>query len=180
MRHTLLPLHERVVLRREYYMRLLIVMCFTVSLAILIGIASLFPIFIKALSAESDAGANAARVAKAPASVDLTAIQQKIANSLVLLNSLQEEKNSPHVSELVKNVMAMKTTLKISAFTASIDPTAGFSMSIQGMSPTRDALVNFRIAFENSAVGNKVVLPVSSLAKSSNIPFSIQLTEKLP
>jgi hypothetical protein len=180
MRHTLLPLHERVVLRREYYMRVAIVLCFMVSLSILIGVVSLFPTFIKTVSEESDAKNAEASVAKAPINQDLKIVQQKVVNSLALLDSLKKDNDSPKISDLVKAILIMKGEVKFNSFSAAKEGTTTFTMSLQGVAPTRNELLSFKNNFEALSLENKIDLPVSSLAKSTNIQFSLQLKEKMP
>ncbi|MFA6554559.1 MAG: hypothetical protein WCS89_03560 [Candidatus Paceibacterota bacterium] len=179
MRHTLLPLQERIVLRREYYKRIVLVLSLTLSLAIFVGMAFLAPTFIRALSTEREVGGNTADVSKGSNNNDLKNVQQSFARSLVMMNSLKEGQGSPRISELVNEVVGIRETVRFNSFIATKVSTTTFTMVIQGVSPTRNALLAFKSNFESMAVGNKVELPVSELAKSSNIQFSLKLNKKL-
>lgn len=178
MRHTLLPLQERIVLRREYYIRINIVFCFLLSLAIFVGISALFPVYIKAVSTRSEFES---QVKKTNNDVDpnVKEVQKSIANSLSILDSLNKESNSILISDIIGGIINMKGNLKFSSISASKVSTSTFMISVQGIAPDRNSLLNFKKSFENMSPKNKVELPVSSLAKSTNIQFSLQLKEEL-
>jgi hypothetical protein len=178
MRHTLLPLQERIVLRREYYIRINIVFCFLLSLAIFVGISALFPVYIKAISTRSEFES---QVKKTNNDVDqkVKEVQKSIANSLSILDSLNKESNSVLISDIIGGIINMKGNLKFSSISASKVSTSTFMISVQGIAPDRNSLLNFKKSFENMSPKNKVELPVSSLAKSTNIQFSLQLKEEL-
>lgn len=180
MRHTLLPLHDRIALRREYYIRVLIVFCFMISVALLIGVVSLLPTFIKTVNAEKDAKNFEITTAKEPANQDLKTVQLKVVNSLTLLESLKKDDNTPRLSDLIQGVLSMREGLRFNSFSAAKNGTTTFTMSLQGVASTRNDLLAFKNNFESMAPENKIDLPVSSLAKSTNIQFSLQLKEKMP
>jgi hypothetical protein len=179
MRHTLLPLHERIVLRREYYRRVTIVFCFTFSLAVLVGIATLFPTFIRAMNLQAEAEKMANEVQSEPEDNNLKEIQKSVAKSLSLLDSLQKEKSTPKISDLIEGVINMRGVVTFTNFTATKTSTTTFAMSIQGVAPSRNALLTFKNNFENQLPGNKIDLPVSELAKNSNFQFTLQLRQKI-
>lgn len=179
MRHTLLPLQERIVLRREYYKRIILVFCLTFSLATFVGMAFLAPTFIRALSTEREVGGDNTNITNGSGNTDLKNARQSFARSLVMMNSLKEGVGSPRISDLVNDVVDIRETVRFTSFTATKVSTTTFTMVVQGVSPTRNALLAFKSNFESMAVGNKVDLPVSELAKSSNIQFSLKLNKKL-
>ncbi len=180
MRHTLLPLPERIVLRREYLVRVLIVLCFVLSLAILVSIASLFPAFIRA-SVGFDAAKNeAAAVTKNPNDANLAKIQAEMVKSLSLLAMLSEQEDSAKISDLINGIVNMRDDIKLTSISASKESSTTLAVNLQGIAPTRDALLLFKKRFESATPGNKVDLPVSELAKSTDIRFSLQLVKKLP
>lgn len=180
MRHTLLPLHERILLRREYHVRVTIVFLFMVCLSLLIGISSLFMTYVKALSLESDVQAKANAVDVEKDSKDIKDIQQSVVKSLALLDSLNKEKKVVPFSDLIGGIINMRSVLRFTAFSVAKVGTTTYNISIQGIAPTRNSLLTFKTNFENLATGNKVELPVSELAKSTNIQFSLQLKQELP
>lgn len=179
MRHTLLPLNERISLRKEYYIRIGVVACFVLSLIFVIGIVSLFPTLVKTISMEDNIKSNALNLGKESADPELKTIQQKVTKSLILLDFLNKGDKSPKMTELIGEIISIKGDIKFNSFTASKISTTTFTMSIQGVSPTRNSLLAFKDRYERLYPGNKIDLPVSELAKSSNISFSLQLKQKM-
>ena len=178
MRHTLLPLPERIILRREYRVRSLIVFSFTVSLAAFIGIAALFPAFIKASETVQAAEDQASATTKSTDGANLKDFQTNMLRSLALLEVLSSD-NGPRLSDIVNGIVALRGDLKFDSITVNLVSSTTAGVSLDGVAPTRDSLLRFKSDFESGPSGNKVDLPVSELAKSSNIRFSIQLTEKI-
>ncbi len=179
MRHTLLPLHERILLRREYHIRVTIVFLFLLCLSLLIGISSLFMTYMKALSLESEIQAKVKSLDKDGVSGDIKEIQQSVVRSLALLDSLNKEKTPILYSDLIAGLINMRGTLKFTGFSVAKSGTTTYSINLQGIAPTRNSLLSFKSNFENLTPGNKVELPVSELAKSSNINFSLQLKQEI-
>jgi hypothetical protein len=179
MRHTLLPLHERIILRREYYRRVTIVFCFIFSLAVLVGIATLFPTFIRAMALQVETEKLAKEVQTESENGNLKEIQKSVAKSLALLDSLDKDKKTPKISNLIEGVISMRGSLTFTNFTATKISTTTFTMNIQGVAPSRNALITFKNNFESQLPGNKINLPVSELAKNNNFQFTLQLQQKL-
>lgn len=177
MRHTLLPLNERIALRREYYVRVGVVACFILSTVFVVGIVSLFPTFIKTISMEGSMKSNSLNLGKESVDPELKLIQQKVTKSLALLDLLGKEDKNPKMTELIKGIIDIKGDIKFNNFSAMKTSTTTFTMSIQGVSPTRNSLLAFKDRYESLYPGNKIDLPVSELAKSSNISFSLQLKQ---
>lgn len=179
MRHTLLPLYERKLLRREYFFRVMIVLFFLSSLSVLLGIASIFPVYIKAADLKRESDLEVSRINKKNGDSSLKNIQKSVANSLILLNYLEKNNENIEISSLIEEVLNMRGELSISSFSSTKTSTTTFSMNIQGIAPTRKSLLDFKSNFEGLREGNKVNLPVSELAKNSKIPFSLELKQKI-
>lgn len=180
MRHTLLPLHERILLRREYHIRVTIVFLFMVCLALMIGISSLFITYVKALTLEAEIQEKANSLDNDKDSSDIKDIQQSVVKSLALLDSLNKEKKLVPNTDLIGGLINMRGSLRFTAFSTAKTGTTTYSINVQGVAPTRNSLLTFKSAFESLASGNRVDLPVSELAKSTNIQFSLQLKQELP
>lgn len=179
MRHTLLPLDERIKLRREYYRRVTIVFCFTLALSVLIGIASLFPTFVRSTAFRIETENALKLVQGEPEDKNLKDIQKSVAQSLALLQSLKKDSGSENISDLISEIIKIKGNIKFTNFSASKVSTTTLSMNIQGVAPTRNDLLLFRDNFEKMIPGNKVDLPVSELAKNTNFQFTVSLKQKL-
>lgn len=180
MRHTLLPLNERKVLRREYRVRVAIVACFVISLAGLAAIASVFPIFVRTTMERILQEKSLTILEQSNKDSELASLQQSVAKSQSLLEILSEGQDDPKVSDVIKNIVAMRRDIKLTSIYVTDVSSTTASISIQGVAPTRDSLLSFKKRFESAVPGNSVDLPVSELAKNSNIQFSLRLIQKMP
>ena len=179
MHHTLLPIPERKALRTEYRIRVLVVLCFMLSLAGLIGIAALFPAFVRASSEEHSQFDTVASLQKDKKDSGVSQIEAELSADSALLKGLATAPQGARLSSVIEGLVGSRGTLQFTSLAVS-RAAGGFSVVIQGLAPTRDALLAFKSRLEAMAPGNKVTLPISELAKSADIQFSIQLTESLP
>ncbi len=178
MRHTLLPLHERILLRREYHVRITIVFLFMVCVSLLVGIASILPTYTSALNMESEI-LNKTVKTKDDSSQEVKEFQKNVARSLALLDSIDKGKDSVIFHDVIAGLISLRGTLKYNNFSISKTGTTTYAISLQGYAPNRNALLAFKTSFESLNPDNKVDLPVSELAKSTNIQFSIQLKQHI-
>lgn len=180
MQHTLIPLQERKALRREYRLRAAIVLCFMLSFAGLIGIVSLFPAYIS-MSVKERSELDAVAALKKQKDVSgMATVEGTLKADAALLGSALPLSKGTMPSAVIESVVAARGPVRISALTIGGGGDDPFDVSIQGVAPDRDTLLAFQSRLEALAPGNKAVLPINQLAKNSNIPFSIELSEKLP
>lgn len=180
MRHTLLPYPDRKMLRREYRTRVLIVLCFMLSAAGVIGIGSLFPSFIRATTEERTQVDLIDTLKKGKETSGLTQIEKELAADNILLSALMQEPNSLRASEIIAPVVAARGPVRIGTIAIISTASSSVSIGIQGIAPTRESLLSLKTRLEGLKPGNIVDLPISELAKSVNIDFSLQLTQSLP
>ena len=180
MLHTLLPPIERKSLRHEYRLRTLTVLLFTLSVAGVIGIGSLFPAFIRAMTERAAAEQELALIKKQKDLSGLTAIQQQVAIGQKLVALLSLNSGRALLSSVVENLTQDRGQVRISSLAVDYISTTTAEATIQGVAPTRDVLLSFKSRLENDNPGSKVELPVSELAKSINIPFSVKISLNLP
>ncbi len=179
--YTLLPENEMKVLKREYRMRLFIFILFFISLAITIGIFSLAPAFILSYSEEKDALLRIETIREGRKNKEI----DKIVKDLGLINEYIKKINSNTnkivYSEIIPQIINDKNSdVYINSFQFTDNETANSASStiliIQGRANTRDALIRFKTKLEQNPIITKVELPVSDLAKSREINYSIRLS----
>lgn len=91
------------------------------------------------------------------------------------------DKNKFIVSEQVINAIIVKKIPKIKITQIAYDNSpsvggkGGKKISIQGNAPSREVLLQFRHALEDSASFKQVDLPISNFVKGSNIQFYLSL-----
>ncbi len=184
MQHTLLPHNEHAALTHEYHMRLFIVFCFVASVAGLLGIAALFPALMRATAEGNAQLATIASIEKKKNASGLKEIKEELAADSALLAPQSETKNGLRISGVVDSVISIRGTQKLTSISVSMTGAdhGTLSLSIQGTAPTRNSLLAFKASLEQLFPNPKAVidLPISQLAKNSDIQFSIHVTEPLP
>ncbi len=179
MYHTLLPIDERGVLRREYRLRMLVVLCFMLSLVCIFGIVSLLPTFTRILGVESRSKLELSILKKASQSSVVADIEKRLMINKSLIAPISTMLKESEISPLIQSIATSRGNVTISSFNISRITDGTITIGIQGLASTREDLLFFKTRLESLSVGNKVSLPVSQLAKSTNIQYSIQITTKL-
>lgn len=180
MQHTLLPLQERKALRREYRLRVAIVLCFMLSFAGFIGIVSLFPSYISMSVKEKGELDSVAAIKKQKDVSGMANVEGTLKTDASLLATAVPLMTGTEPSTVIESVVSARGSIHINAISVNQSDDSIFQVSIQGIAPDRDSLLAFQARLEALAPGNKASLPINQLAKNTNITFSIDLTEKLP
>lgn len=179
MLHTLLPINERKTLRREYRIRALIVLCFTLSVAGVIGIVSLFPSFIRATI---EARGNEKALAAFKRDKDdsgLTTIEHNLSQYQALLTTLQAPPLRSRFSDLIPGLVSLRGPIRITSISVSKGQGTDSTVSLQIFAATRDDLLALKSRFEQVVSGNRINLPISALAKSTDIAVTLQFNEPM-
>ncbi len=175
---SLLPNQEKKRLRKEYRLRLLIVALIFFVTATIFGLIFLLPSYLLSLSKESvarDHLKSVQDVAKTNAKPELSA-ELKAANlQIVELKGSVEQMPIKKILDMV--IKDRPEGLKINSFSLTRDAQAG-TLLITGIAPTRESLVSFNKTLSAEPLFSKVESPVSELAKSKNIGFSLSITGK--
>lgn len=176
MRHTLLPPNERKSLRFEYRMRLAVIIGLCLSAATFIGIIALFPAYIHGRIEEQVQNDAAAQLKKHSDVSGLSAIEKSLNADVAVLNNLSDVSDNIRVSSAISKVIALRGPVKILSMSDIDISSSTVSMSIRGFSPTREELLAFKGRLESQLLSGKIDLPISLLAKKTEIPFSVSLS----
>ena len=180
MRHTLLPLNERKTLQREYKIRLVIVLCFLLSIAGLIGITALFPAYIHARDLEQSELGKATLIKNSKDAQGRSAIETELRADELILSKLSKDVMNYRASSAIQSIIAARGQNNFTYFSYSQSGTSTAMVVLQGKAPTRDELLSLKNRLLNILPQSKVDLPLSELARSKDIDFSMRLTYKLP
>lgn len=183
--YTLLPETEVKTFRREYRTRLIIFLSFFISFAVLIGICSLAPAYIYSYSQEKEALGKAQSIQKSLKESGTDEIFQDLRQASEIMARLKGNTSPKPFVDIVTSIIADKNTgIKINSFgfteIINASSTPIFSVNISGKSGTRESLVSFKKKLESDEYIQSVELPVSDLAKSKDIDFSMKLSIKPP
>lgn len=150
------------------------------SFAGFIGIVSLFPSYITMSVKERSELDDVAALQKQKDLSGMATIEGTLKADAALLSTAVPLTAGTEPSSVIENVVSARGPIRINAISIGGGGDKPYDISIQGIAPDRDTLLAFQTRLQALAPGNKAVLPISELAKNSNIPFSIDLTEQLP
>ena len=182
MRHTLIPFPDRKKLRHEYRIRVAIVLCFMLSVAGIIGSASLFPTFIRVQREDKDARVAADILKKNKDANGVTDIEKQLAEGNILLGVLASSLHRPMLSAAIADLVGTRQQITITSVAMSRSQsttTRSADVILQGKAPTRESLLSFKDRIEKGIPGSKVDLPISELSKSRDIQFSITVKQSI-
>lgn len=177
--YTLLPEKEIKALKREYRIRLVIFFLFFMSVAVLAGIFSLAPGFILSYTQEKEALEHLKKVEKNRKDKGLDSVVKELNQTNTIIKKLEENSGNLIYSKIVSQIIGHKTNgLSIKSFDISKSPNATSSADvvIQGKATTRDSLISFKNKLEADPLISNLQLPVSDLAKSKDISYSIKIS----
>jgi hypothetical protein len=179
MRHTLIPTEERNKLLREYHVRAIIVLCLALSVAGVLGVSSLLPSFLRSEAEEQTRLDEIAFLEKQKDATGIAAVENELAADNLLLTALSTA-DEIHLSDKIQEIIRLRGGVKIHAMLLARVGTSTITAVVQGLAPTREILLAYKSHLENDTPGTIVELPLSQLAKSKDIPFSLQIIQKIP
>ncbi len=166
-------------MHREYYMRVAIVSVAVLAVAVTLGAVALFPADIRARVSDR-AAVQAIAVAKNKNTLsNLDQADRELAQASTLLAALGTDANQPQFSAVIRSIILVHSRVLLSSFAIDREGSSTINVTLQGIAPTRDDLLAFKSRLEALTSGATVDLPISTLAKNVNVPFSLRLTEHL-
>ncbi len=170
---NLLPKTEKDAIRREYRIRLAVVILWFSFAALLIASALGIPSYFLATEKEQAALRQVETLSKSGQASDAAEADKLLTAAKKRLAFLHHAPPSRYLYELIAKVAAIRT--EGIAFTSiSVTPEAGKQrVAISGVSATRTALVEFEKALSGSGLFESVELPVGSLAKDGDSEFTL-------
>ena len=175
MQHTLLPPKERKWLRHEYHVRAWIVALFAFSVAGTIGVASLFPAFMRGTLEERFQLQAVARLEQNKNASGAAEVEKQLASDRALLVNLSTYTDRKFLSAEIEHIASLKGNNLLSSLSIESNEEGASRLVVQGLSPTRESLLSFKTRIENQKPGTTVSLPISQLARSANIQFSLEI-----
>ena len=179
MQHTLIPYADRQRLHREYYVRVAIVTLCLVAVAIIIGAGALFPAYLKAWLSNRAAETYSAAARNSKANSTLDDANKELIADQALVDILATHTNEPDFSTVIRSVISVRGNSMINGMNLSRGDAGTIQIAVTGVSPTRDDLLALKSRFESTIPGVKIDLPIEQLAQSTNVPFSLQFSEKI-
>ena len=172
---NLLPQEEKQLLKREYFLRIGIVSSFALAGVFILGSITLLPSLFIAGAQRSIVEQQESIIADSLSSRESRAALGVIDDTNYKLTRLSEA--SPRFVPAVEKAVRLApggTTL--SSFALGRNASGNATLTVSGVSPTRDRLQAYERILDQEPGIIEVVLPIGSLAESTDIPFSITMT----
>ncbi len=180
MRHSFLPTSEQKALKKKYRIHATVVALFLLSVIGVIGIGALFPAYIEVSFEEKGQAAMLNDATSNQANQNSLDMTYELRADAALAQELSGSSLKKRPSDLIAEIISARASVKISSIAISSISSSTAVMVVQGIAPTREALVSYKNRLEGLTIGNKVELPISELAKSKDIRFSLRFTRTLP
>ncbi len=179
MHHTLLTEQKKKGLHFEQIVRTIIVLCFGLSLAGVIGLVSMVPVLVKINQEESNSRLEVEKIASGKNASQAALMIKSLNKDQILIKNAKKNIELPILSDSINSLNLIRGKIKLNSISFSKLATSTVSVSLQGISPNRDELIAFKSRIEALSPLVKVNLPISELTKVSNFVFSLQI-QNLP
>ncbi|QQR64766.1 PilN domain-containing protein [Candidatus Kaiserbacteria bacterium] len=178
---NLIPPAGYKVLKREYLLRIGASFSFLMAVVLFILTVSLAPTYILTSAQIADYETRISSV-EDEAAVFKEA-ERQVTEAHIVLAQLQTTGNTVVTSDIlheIENVAPEGISFKTFSISAS-GQNATQTVQVQGVAPTREALVQFKNALENTTLFDKAEVPIADLARDANLPFAITISlQKAP
>lgn len=175
---NLIPFEEKKQKVKDFYFRLIVVFFGMLAFCVFIISISLLPAYFISVTSKNLASTRLEAQKNEPVpSIDqgALAVMNDTINKMSLIGNA--ERNKYLVSQRVINeiVLLKMSDIKINQITYSNSTKDGKKVKIVGLAPSREELLLFRRALEDSPAFKSVDLPISNFVKGSNIEFYMNL-----
>ncbi len=176
---NLIPKKEKKKIIINFYFRLAILIIVMLDFCILVAFFSLLPsYFISSIkySLISAKLENQKLEPLPPREEDSLVLVKDIDNKVSLVEQFERNKFLLSVKVINSIFLNKRSDIKITQISYENNGINGRKISITGIAPSREVLLLFRQALEDSSTFKNVNLPISNFIKGSNINFNLSLT----
>lgn len=173
---NLLPENLKIGIKSDYRHRLVVVILFAIIFAQVLSIVLLLPSWVSSVYKEKEVVIETEAASQSSLSKDTERVSEIIKSTNTRLDILNTALEYPKLTPFVNSIIANKnSSIHIGEilYTAKSEKTA--TISLGGISATRETLVSFVKSLEKTGLYKSVDLPVGNLAKDRNIDFSMSL-----
>jgi len=172
---NLLPKQEKEAIRREYRIRLAIVILWFSFATLVIASVLLVPSILLSSQKEKAAEQRFDTLSKSIKKDDAAALDSVLRKAQSHLALLSHEAPTVLLHELLVNIVSTKTdSVSLARFSFAKASEGKRYADINGISKDRATLLAFVRALERSGLFEKVEVPISNFAEDTDIEFSIR------
>ena len=174
--YKLLPEKRLNDIEREYKFRRSILMIISLCVVFAIGIAILVPLYIFSMTKERSAVNRLEVTKKLPLLENGQNIDEWLKSTKEKQRILAPALKKDEPYEYFNRIISLKPEgISLKNLSWKRDP-KGTVISVNGIASTRNTLLMFEQALNNSGQFSKAALPVSNLARDKNIDFSLTIS----
>ena len=163
---------------KDFFYRFVVIFLVVLSVSLLIASVAISPAYFASSGKIESTKAKLEKQREEPVpTIDQNALAdiKDLNGKLDLVENAEKNKfemSSKIINEIILHKMP---NIKITKISYSNDSLSGKKININGLAPSREALLSFRLALENDPFFKKVDLPIANFIKGSNIQFYINL-----
>jgi hypothetical protein len=174
---NLIPPIVRKAVITEYWIRVVSVWLYIVSVVSTALVFFALPVFIIVTSQVDTYAKTSAEAAQRVADYDLSAGSLVRAN--VAAQKIFELRETNRYSDVIKLIESLQgDNISLDSFTLNLSKDSAVAVQVTGQADTRKALSDFRDTLLSQENISEVILPISNLARDKDIKFSISITFK--
>lgn len=171
---NLIPPQGQTALKHEYFLRVGSLYAFLLAGVCVAGTALLIPTYVLTSSQITGAKDKSAEIEVTKQAFDLAFEEIKVANTLMA--QLQKTKTTIPSTQIIEEIIRLAPEgLRFSSFGTTGEAGAFKTITVAGNASTRQVLVSFKTNVEASALFHEVVIPLSDLARETDLPFSVSI-----
>lgn len=175
---NLIPNQEKKEMTKAFYYRVVVLFLITIGASFLVLFVAILPAYFLSYSKKIIVNKKLEVQKNEPVPLidqETLSVIKELDNKLDLIENAENNKFT--VSQKVVNAIILKKmqSIKITDIFYENDLNKGKKISIQGIAPSREALLSFRLALESDTLFKQVNLPISNFIKGSNIKFYLSL-----
>lgn len=174
---NLIPEEIKKKLKKSFFIKIIILLFFTLSLAIFIVNLFFVPFFMFSLSQKKLANQELNREINSPQANYDEGVQELIEDIDLKLKMIEESKTSKfNVSIVLDKILSQKIDgIKINSIDYRDDNTKGRFFNIKGYASSRETLLSFKNILERDKNFKNIDLPISNFIQKTNIQFNLLL-----
>jgi hypothetical protein len=171
---NLIPPQGRTALKHEYILRVGSLYAFLLAGVCVAGTALFIPTYVLTSSQLTGAKDKSAEIEVTKQAFDRAFEEIKVANTLMA--QLQKTKTTTPATKVIEEIIRLAPEgLRFTAFGTSEEAGVLKNVTVSGNASTRQALVSFKAQIEASPLFDEVVIPLSDLARETELPFSVSI-----
>ena len=174
---NLLPEDIKKTIRTDYRLRFWVVaiaICVFVQVSFLIFLS---PSWLLSFYTERDLVSQTESVKRSSETADAQSIASQVSGINSKINIVTSSLEYPRLVPIVNAIISNKTrSITLTQFAISLTGPKSGSVTLAGVSATRESLVAFVKSLEDSKMFSHIDLPISKFTRNKNISFSVTTT----